>query len=62
MTSTAVTKPSVQSLLGALLHNELSADEFQRWFNQLSGHDKLMLLDQLDNRVNKEPAYGRRRC
>jgi hypothetical protein len=49
-------KPSIQALMGALLRNELSSDEFQLWFNQLNTQEKLALLDQLDSRVSHDPA------
>jgi hypothetical protein len=51
-----VGKPSIQALLGALLRNELSSDEFQLWFNQLNTQEKLALLDQLDSRVSNDSS------
>jgi hypothetical protein len=56
-----VAKPSIQALMSALLRNELSSDEFQRWFSQLNTQEKLALLDQLDSRVSNEPSNGTRR-
>jgi hypothetical protein len=56
-----VGKPSIQALMSALLRNELSSDEFQRWFNQLNTQEKLALLDQLDSRVANDSANGTRR-